>query len=359
MRIGFILPLLVLGCAVDIVRPEEDARFKAINAGDSHTCALADDGVAWCWGSNSHGQLGIGGGHESEARPVAVSAGLHYSAISAGRRHTCAIDLDGNGWCWGANDAGQLGDGTFQDRDVPRLVMLPRRLSNISAGRAHSCATDASGTVLCWGSNDHGQSGSVVGVAIKVPSPVIGAPVGSRVSVGDNHSCAVGTAGLFCWGANDRVQLGSATLLESPLPVRVSIPSLASDVATGAAHACAVTVDRQVVCWGDNRAVQLGQTGPGSIGTGAPVPLPGLFFEAVGAGGSQSCAASRGEVWCWGEAIDPMLGPVATIPHRVPGVTGPISHLSVGARHACVIVQKAYDCWGDGTSGQLGRGLGG
>ena len=142
----------------------------------------------------------------------------------------------------------------------------------------------------------------------------IGAPVGSRVSVGDNHSCAVGTAGLFCWGANDRVQLGSATLLESPLPVRVSIPSLASDVATGAAHACAVTVDRQVVCWGDNRAVQLGQTGPGSIGTGAPVPLPGLFFEAVGAGGSQSCAASRGEVWCWGEAIDPMLGPVATIP---------------------------------------------
>ena len=141
--------------------------------------------------------------------------------------------------------------------------------------------------------------------------------------------------------------------------MRVSVPGLASDVATGAAHACAVTVDRQVVCWGDNRAAQLGQPGPGSIGTAAPVPLPGLFFESVGAGGSRSCAAARGEVWCWGEAIDAKLGPVATIPHRVPGVTGPISHLSVGARHACVIVMEAYRCWGDGTSGQLGEALGG
>ena len=216
MRKGLILPLLVLGCAVDIVRPGEDARFNAISAGDSHTCALADDGVAWCWGSNSHGQLGIGGGHESEARPVAVKTGVRYRSISAGRQHTCAIDPGGSGWCWGANDSGQLGDGTFQDRDVPGRVRLPRRLSNISAGRAHSCATDASGTVLCWGSNDHGQSGALAGEAIRVPSPVVGAPSASRVSVGDNHSCAEGTAGLFCWGANDRVQLGSATLLESP-----------------------------------------------------------------------------------------------------------------------------------------------
>jgi alpha-tubulin suppressor-like RCC1 family protein len=234
MRIGLILPLLSLGCALDIVRPGEDVRFNAISAGDSHTCALTDDGVAWCWGSNSHGQLGIGGGHESEARPAAVSSGLHYRTISAGRQHTCAIGLGGNGWCWGANDSGQLGDGTLRDRHVPKLVALPRRLSSISSGRDHSCATDASGTVLCWGSNDHGQSGAVSGAAIRVPSPVIGAPVASRVSVGDNHSCAVGTAGLFCWGANDRVQLGSATLHESPLPVRVSIPGLASDVSTGA-----------------------------------------------------------------------------------------------------------------------------
>ena len=135
MRKGLILPLLVLGCAVDIVRPGEDARFNAISAGDSHTCALADDGVAWCWGSNSHGQLGIGGGHESEARPVAVKTGVRYRSISAGRQHTCAIDPGGSGWCWGANDSGQLGDGTFQDRDVPGRVRLPRRLSNISAGR--------------------------------------------------------------------------------------------------------------------------------------------------------------------------------------------------------------------------------
>jgi len=103
--------------------------------------------------------------------------------------------------------------------------------------------------------------------------------------------------------------------------------------------------------------MQVGLPGPERIGTAAPVPLPGLFFEAVGAGGSQSCAAVRDEVWCWGEVIDPKLGLVATIPHKVPEITGPISQMSVGARHACVIVQGAYRCWGDGTSGQLGEAL--
>ena len=334
MRIGLILPLLTLGCAVaDIVRPGEDARFNAISAGDSHTCALTDDGVAWCWGSNSHGQLGISGGHESEARPAAVNATLHYRAISAGRQHTCAIDLEGNLWCWGANDSGQLGDGTWQDRDVPGLVTLPATAvqylrwesSFLRHRRQWSCPCAGDPMITANpGRWPEQQSGCLLRSS--------GAPVASRVSVGDNHSCAAGTAGLFCWGANDRVQLGSATLHESPVPVRVSVPSLASDVATGAAHACAMTVAQQVVCWGDNRAVQLGQPGTGSIGTAVPVPLPGLFFEAVGAGGSQSCAAARGEVWCWGEATDPKLGPVATIPHKVPEITGPISHMSVGAR---------------------------
>ena len=357
-RFGLMLPLLMLGCdAADLVRPDGVTRFSVVSAGDSHTCALSEDGVAWCWGSNSRGQLGVDQRHRIEARPVAANLAARYRSISAGRQHTCAIDLEGNGWCWGANESGQLGDGTWQDRDAPQRVMLPRRLSSISAGGAHSCATAANGTVLCWGSNQHGQSGVSGGSAIRVPVLVVGAPIASMVSAGGSHSCAVGTAGLFCWGANDRVQLGSATRDDSPLPVRLSAPSLVIQVAAGAAHACALDTDRNLVCWGDNRAAQLGGgIGVEAIGTGVLVPLPHLFFEAVAAGGNQSCTAVRTEVWCWGEMIDPDLGPVATIPHIVAGVTGPISSMSVGARHACVISEGTFRCWGEGTSGQLGQG---
>ncbi|MBI4012266.1 MAG: hypothetical protein HY359_08175 [Candidatus Rokubacteria bacterium] len=92
----------------------------------SHACARKADGTVWCWGDNSWGQLGDGSGLSSgEPVQVLLSPGgpALEDAIDLSRGshafYTCARRADGSPWCWGDNEYGQLGDGTFITRPNP------------------------------------------------------------------------------------------------------------------------------------------------------------------------------------------------------------------------------------------------
>ena len=39
--------------------------------------------------------------------------------IGTGGRHSCAVSEDGTARCWGRNDVGELGDGSFVNRSTP------------------------------------------------------------------------------------------------------------------------------------------------------------------------------------------------------------------------------------------------
>jgi alpha-tubulin suppressor-like RCC1 family protein len=344
-------------CA-DVAGPPSDVRFVALAAGGAHTCALDGDGGAWCWGSNSHGQLGVGGRSGSIDTPGAVAGGRAYRELAAGQRHTCALDLEDHAWCWGANDSGQLGDDGFSARREPRRVALDRPLSRLASGGSHTCATDRAGWVWCWGRNEHGQVGTGP-AAVQRPLRLEEAPRAGGIAAGGAHSCAVGSAGSFCWGANKDYQLGAATTRDTPLPVRVSVPTVLHALALGRAHSCGLTSGQGVACWGANERGQSGQGSGDAIGTAVPVAaLQGAFaFIAAAPGGDRTCAAATSGVWCWGGREDPRLGPVVTLPTRVAGLPpGPLGGLAVGDAHACALVTGRISCWGDGASGQLGDG---
>jgi alpha-tubulin suppressor-like RCC1 family protein len=97
-------------------------RFASLSAGASYTCGLTRAGDAWCWGYNAYGQLGNGTTATETSLPSAVQGGLRFTSLTAGAYHTCGMAVDGKGYCWGNNAAGQLGDGTRVARLRPVKV---------------------------------------------------------------------------------------------------------------------------------------------------------------------------------------------------------------------------------------------
>jgi len=100
-------------------------RFNFVHPGLFHACALTLFDVAFCWGSNENGQLGTGGG--SSRTPVRVAGGLRFEGLTVARTgwHTCGVTADHRAYCWGRNEAGQLGDGTRISRPKPVAVAGP------------------------------------------------------------------------------------------------------------------------------------------------------------------------------------------------------------------------------------------
>jgi alpha-tubulin suppressor-like RCC1 family protein len=143
------------------------ADVTAITAGGSHSCALLGDGTVWCWGWNGSGQVGDGGSMTAaRPLPVAVPGLSNAVAVEAGESHSCAVLDGGSARCWGANGRGQLGDGTMMQRPTPNTFMISGVASlaaggtfAVSAPPAHTCALLTDGTAHCTGNNDDGQLG--------------------------------------------------------------------------------------------------------------------------------------------------------------------------------------------------------
>ncbi|MEI6289852.1 MAG: hypothetical protein WCP19_05415 [Chloroflexota bacterium] len=250
---------------------------SAISSGGNHTCVLMNGGNAKCWGSNDNGQAGIGGlpGNPlSTAQEVNIPGGTAFTAISAGRDHTCAlgytVEINDGMFCWGYNGSAELGNGdeTLQDKSSPVSVYgLSSGVSTITAGTDHTCAI-ISGGVKCWGGNSYGQLGFNYSIAY-TPVDVTGLTSGiSAVSAAERHTCALTTTGeIKCWGNNDYGQLGNNTQTTAYTAIDVknsngSPISGISVISAGGYQSCAVTISGVVKCWGLNN---FGQLGTGTI----------------------------------------------------------------------------------------------
>jgi hypothetical protein len=141
-KVGVLLPAAVAGTV----------RFVAIAASYQHTCALATDGSVWCWGVNKTGQLGDGT-TTTRKTPVRVAGEQRFKrlATSSPSSHSCALALDGAAYCWGSNDDGQLGNGSKTHSLRPVAVAGGLKFVSISAGRFHTCAVTVDDAVWCWG----------------------------------------------------------------------------------------------------------------------------------------------------------------------------------------------------------------
>jgi alpha-tubulin suppressor-like RCC1 family protein len=172
-----------------------------VSTGAYHTCALRRSGKVACWG-------GKHGGTAQPPAPVPREVPDIGDAIqiAAGGEHACALRKAGTVACWGMNGAGQLGDGTWEDHQATAIEV--KGLSSviaISSASNHTCAVLHDRTVRCWGANEHGQLGDGTTTASNVPVVVPGLSDVAALTTGHRTSCAWTRAGkVTCWGELDQ-----------------------------------------------------------------------------------------------------------------------------------------------------------
>ena len=343
----------------------------AITTNGSHSCALLAEGSVACWGSNSFGQVGTGSPASTSPFAAIVSGGGGgFSArdVAAGRNHTCAVRANGTVACWGDNDFGQIGDGTFGvDRLVPVTVPGLTHVVALTAGDAHTCALRVTGRVHCWGHNGSGQLG--IGTTVNSVSPVMIPTLTSvkAISAGGgiagSHTCALlANSTLRCWGANANGQIGDGTTQQRLSPVVVFGQTSMVAIAAGELHTCALTSTGGVRCWGSNTNGQLGDDT--QIDHIRPDDVKGMVFAvALTTGNLHTCALrANASVWCWGENLLGQLGNSSTTSSafRVELLSDLVKNRTVaiagGFGHTCAVTfSGGARCWGDNSVGQLGN----
>jgi hypothetical protein len=270
---------------------------QALAAGLFHVCALDASGAASCWGANEAGQLGDGTRVDKDA-PTPVATDLRFSTLSAGVAHTCGLTHGGRAACWGQNLGGQLGDGSREDRATPGRADTPS-FDLLAAGWNHTCAVTGSGVAYCWGLNREGQVGDGSRLDRLEPRQITTSVM--ALAAGSAHTCAIAEGQVLCWGENRSGQLGDGTTEARPSPTPVTgLTGTPTAIVAGAAHSCVLLADGTALCWGQNLH---GQLGNGST-TNATTPRPvagALAFERLAAGGAVTCGVTRGGAeYCWG-----------------------------------------------------------
>ncbi|MFC7531511.1 RCC1 domain-containing protein [Actinoplanes sp. GCM10030250] len=287
-------------------------------AGGSHTCGLGNDTKSYCWGRGYKGQLG-NSGVADQARPVAVRApaGVVFTQLVAGDEHTCGLAGDSRAYCWGDGDYGQLGNADLVRQMTPEVVNAPAGVTftRLAAGGVHTCGLGADTKAYCWGNGVYGQLGN--GGTVGQLSPVaVDAPAGvifTELAVGRFHTCGLaGDHQAYCWGEEGSGALGDGGTDDRSRPVAVSAPAGVSfiQLAAGNGHTCGLGSDTRAYCWGSGGSGALGDGGTDDRSRPVAVQAPaGVAFTQLAAGEDHTCGLTgAAKVYCWGAGRSGALG---------------------------------------------------
>jgi alpha-tubulin suppressor-like RCC1 family protein len=337
------------------------------------------------------GDNGVSGSQASTPVTVETSLGVPLSGIrqiAGGDASTCAILTNGNLYCWGKNNTGQLGDTTTTLRGyaVP-IVSVAANAIWISVNTISSCVLLSTGVVKCTGENR--GYGTVGDLSYSDTSGVLKTVSGlSNIAAlarsGFSYSnCALDNTGILkCWGRGFSGQIGDGGYNLRYSPTAVTGLANVTQISAGERGTCARLGDSTVKCWGSNRNNRLANSAADTIPTGTPANVQnnnaGAFSDfndatQVASGTMNTCIlTSTGTVQCWGYVVHGITGANDIVTARNSPTTGvTATGIAAGATSAtsisitgnsnyqtacAVITGGTAKCWGYNSQNMVGDG---
>ena len=330
---------------------------SVLAAGNATACATSSAGLAFCWGYGAYGGLGGGSVVPNSTVPRLVDRSLTFTQLSAkGFGHTCGVATNGDAYCWGLNVEGEIGNGLADYEDsVPQLVGGGHTFLEVAAGYLNTCGVTTAHELYCWGDDSRGQLGSGKSTALGftgTPRLVSGGLSWAHVSVSDGFlfTCGLTTTGdAYCWGANEYAQLGNNSTVDDSVPKAVVGGTTFTSIAVGGTHTCAIAAaDSTAYCWGTHG---IGRTATDVDSVAAPVD-GGTRFLGIASHGEKSCG-QRADLYivCWVGHPNPAF--------RVPTLDAAFETpdaIAVGSGFECRLIAGVVSCRGANSDGQLGDG---
>src|SRR5262249_55740843 len=141
-----------------------DVHFTSVSRGWRHTCAVAEDNAAYCWGENDSGQLGNGQVNakfnSGDTVVYRVAGDVKFALVDAGFVSTCGISTGGDQYCWG--DGALVGANVTDEckhvNTATSCALQPVKTSlhevtTMTSGLDHRCAIIKGARAFCWGNN--------------------------------------------------------------------------------------------------------------------------------------------------------------------------------------------------------------
>lgn len=305
-------------------------RFTTVDTRSAYVCALGEDGMPYCWGGSSPWTFGWESAPAANqcgippnplygcvGTPLRIEGSPALRSLYVGNGFNCGLTAEGEAYCWGSNNAGQLGDGTTASRGTPaRVSSNGVRFRTLALGSVHACGIGTDGNTYCWGANLWGQL--AIGRGDKelhpYPTRITGNPGLTSITARGEMTCGLTSAGAaYCWGRNEYGSLGTAAPMStcevgyahavfcgtSPLPVQGG--HTFTSVRIGTHYACGLTGDGTAYCWGRNEYGELG-VGGSIRSSDAPLPVAGgVKFASISPGYESTYArTSSGRMYRWG-----------------------------------------------------------
>ena len=242
--------------------------FASISLGANHGCSLDKAGAVSCWGKSDFGQ--VSGVNSAGMSAVAITGLGVVQAIGVGGDNSCAVQADGTVQCWGAMaGAWHTGNSAAGGSTAPLTVLGLGTVATLAIGAQHGCGIVSNGTVRCWGANDVGQLGNgTVGIPAFAGATSAGSSKAAQLAAGDAFTCMLATDGeVACWGDGSLGQMGNGGNTGNASPLVVPDLTGTVQITARGSHACARRFDGAVFCWGTGGI-------PGMPASTVPVPVP-------------------------------------------------------------------------------------